>query len=45
MLLTSVLRWPPLKAWAVRLAQRIGGKRAKAALARKLALDPAPDLA
>jgi transposase len=37
-LLTRVARWSPLKAWAVRLAQRIGGKRAKVALARKLAV-------
>ena len=37
-LLTRVTRWSPLKAWAVRLAQRIGGKRAKVALARKLAV-------
>lgn len=37
-LLTRVVRWSPLKAWAVRLAQRIGGKRAKVALARKLAV-------
>jgi transposase len=37
-LLTRAARWSPLKAWAVRLAQRIGGKRAKVALARKLAV-------
>jgi transposase len=37
-LLTRVTRWSSLKAWAVRLAQRIGGKRAKVALARKLAV-------
>ena len=37
-LLTRVTRWSPLKAWAVRLAQRIGGKRAKVALARNLAV-------
>jgi transposase len=37
-LLTRVTRWSPLKAWAVQLAQRIGGKRAKVALARKLAV-------
>ena len=37
-LLTRVARWSPLKAWAVRLAQRIGGKRAKVALARKLSV-------
>ena len=37
-LLTRVVRWSPLKAWAVRLAQRIGGKRAQVALARKLAV-------
>jgi transposase len=37
-LLTRVTRWSPLKARAVRLAQRIGGKRAKVALARKPAV-------
>jgi len=37
-LLTRVQRGSPLKAWATRLAKRIGGKRAKVALARKLAI-------
>lgn len=36
-LLTRVARWSALKAWGVRLAQRRGAKRAKVALARKLA--------
>jgi transposase len=36
-LMTRVARWSTLKAWAVRLAQRRGAKRAKVALARKLA--------
>jgi transposase len=31
-------RWSPMKAWAVRLAQRLGVKRAKVALARKMAV-------
>jgi transposase len=31
-------RWSPIKAWAVRLAQRQGTKRAKVALARKMAV-------
>ena len=31
-------RWSSLKSWAVRLAKRIGMKRAKVALARKLAV-------
>jgi len=37
-LLNMATRWSPMKAWAVRLARRIGGKRAKVALARKLAV-------
>jgi transposase len=37
-LLTRVKRWSPLKAWAVRLAKRVGAKKAKVALARKLAV-------
>lgn len=37
MLLTRVTKWSSLKAWGVRLAQRRGAKRAKVALARKLA--------
>jgi transposase len=36
-LLTRVARWSALKAWGMRLAQRHGAKRAKVALARKLA--------
>jgi transposase len=36
-LLSRVARWSALKAWGVRLAQRRGAKRAKVALARKLA--------
>jgi transposase len=31
-------RWSPIKAWAVRVAQRQGTKRAKVALARKMAV-------
>ena len=37
-LLTRVARWSPLKAWGVRLAQRIGLTKAKVAVARKLAV-------
>lgn len=37
-LLTRVAKWSTLKAWGVRLAQRRGAKRAKVALARKLAV-------
>jgi transposase len=37
-LLTRVQRWSPLKAWAVRLAQRSGFNKARVALARKLAV-------
>ena len=36
-LLRRVKRWSPLKAWAVRLAQRAGATKACVALARKLA--------
>jgi hypothetical protein len=36
-LLTRASEWPAFKAWGVRLAQRRGAKRAKVALARKLA--------
>ena len=36
-LLTRVERWSSLKAWAFRLAKRSGPKKAKVALARKLA--------
>lgn len=31
-------RWSPMKAWAVRVAHRQGSKRAKVALARKMAV-------
>lgn len=31
-------RWSPMKAWAVRIAQRQGSKQAKVALARKMAV-------
>jgi len=37
-LLTKVTRWSPLKAWGVRLMKRIGAKKAKVAVARKLAV-------
>ncbi len=37
-LLTKVQRWSLLKAWGVRLAQRIGAKKARVAVARKLAV-------
>lgn len=30
--------WPPLKVWAVKLADRVGGKKARVALARKIAV-------
>lgn len=33
-------RWSPMKAWAVRVAHRQGSKRAKVALARKIAVVP-----
>ncbi|MBB5691864.1 transposase [Roseomonas alkaliterrae] len=36
-LLTRVAKWSALKAWGVRVAQRRGAKRAKVAVARKLA--------
>lgn len=36
-LLTRVARWCPLKAWGMRLAKRIGARKAKVAVARKLA--------
>ena len=38
MLLSVVKRWSVLKAWGVRLAKRIGIKKAKGAVARKLAV-------
>jgi transposase len=37
-LLSKVRRWSPLKAWGQRLATRIGAKKAKVAIARKLAV-------
>jgi transposase len=37
-LLTKCQRWSALKAWGVRLAKRIGLKKAKVAVARKLAI-------
>ena len=37
-LLTRVPKWSPIKAWGVRLAKRIGFKKAKIAVARKLAI-------
>lgn len=37
-LLARVARWSALKAWAMRVAQRRGFKRARVALARKLAI-------
>jgi len=36
-LLTRVSKWCPLKAWGMRLAKKIGAKKAKVAVARKLA--------
>ncbi len=37
-LLTRITRWSPLKSWAVRLAERVGFKKAAVATARKLAV-------
>lgn len=37
-LLTRCTRWSALKAWAVRVAKRAGTKRARVAVARKLAV-------
>ena len=37
-MMTRVACWFPLKAWAMRVAARRGAKRAKVALARKLAV-------
>lgn len=37
-LLTKVQRFSPLKAWGTRLVQRIGGKKARVAVARKIAV-------
>jgi transposase len=36
--LRPATRWSPMKAWAVRIARRQGSKRAKVALARKMAV-------
>jgi transposase len=37
-MMTRVVAWSSLRAWAMRIARRRGGKRAKVALARKLAV-------
>jgi transposase len=37
-MMTRVVAWSSLKAWAMRIARRRGSKRAKVALARKLAI-------
>jgi len=37
-LLTRVQKWSALKAWGLRLAKRAGMKKARTALARKLAV-------
>ncbi len=37
-LLTRVAKWSALKAWGIRLAKRIGFRKAKVAVARKLAV-------
>ena len=37
-LLTRVPKWPAVKAWGVRLAKRNGLRKAKVAVARKLAI-------
>lgn len=37
-MLTRVKKWSWLKAWAVNLAKRIGGRKAVVALARRLAV-------
>ena len=37
-LLTRCTRWSALKAWAVRVAKRASGQRARVAVARKLAV-------
>ena len=38
MLLTRVQRFSPLKAWGMRLAKRIGARKARIAVARKIAV-------
>jgi hypothetical protein len=40
-LLTKVQRFSPLKAWGMRLVKRIGGRKARIAVARKLGHHPA----
>jgi transposase len=37
-LLAKVTRWSPLRAWGVRLVKRVGPKKARVAVARKLAV-------
>jgi len=37
-LLTRVVKWSTLKAWGIRLAKRSGLRKAKVAIARKLAV-------
>ena len=37
-LMVRVKGWPPLKVWAHKLAERVGGKKARVALARKIAV-------
>jgi transposase len=37
-LLTKVQGFSPLKAWGMRLSKRIGGKKARIAVARKIAV-------
>ena len=37
-LLTRVPKWPAVKAWGIRLAKRNGLRKAKVAVARKLAV-------
>ena len=37
-MMTRVVAWSSLKAWAMAIARRRGAKRAKVALARKLAV-------
>jgi hypothetical protein len=39
-LLHRTKRWSALKVWGVRLAKRVGMKKAKVAIARKLAIIP-----
>ena len=38
MLLTKVQRFSPLKAWGTRLVKRIGARKARVAVARKIAV-------